>query len=55
VGLYLDEVVFGPAPRQPARRFAVLISRPVFLYGLPLVGGHHWGNTAHATTMAPKR
>jgi hypothetical protein len=55
VELYLDQVVLGPAPRRPARKLTVLISRPVFLDGLALVGRHNGTNAAHCITMASKR
>jgi hypothetical protein len=55
VGFNLNQIVFGPAPRRTARWFAVLISRPVFLYRLLLVGRGHGANAAHFTKVDPKR
>jgi hypothetical protein len=55
VGFDLDQVILRLAPRRTARRFAVLIRRPVFLDRLPLVGRYHRTYAAHSTTMASKR
>jgi hypothetical protein len=55
VGFDLDQVVLGLAPRRATRRFAILISRPVFLDWLPLVSRVHGTNAAHCTTVPSKR
>jgi hypothetical protein len=49
---HFDEVVLGPTSRRAAWWFAILISRPVFLEGLLLVGRGHGTYAAHCTTMA---
>ena len=55
MGFHLDQVVLGATPRRAARWFAVLISRPVLLDGLLLVGRDHGANAAHRTKVIAKR